>query len=484
MRKVLIVFISLIAIFLLSCEKQAKEDIYYTFNYEDAYGGELVGPLTQNVKEGESGAMVEAIPDYCYDFVSWSDGIKDNPRFDVGEKDISVYPIYEKVVFEYPLISIETKDHQKLTSKETYVSCTVSVTSNEHQEYEIDNVEAKIRGRGNSTWGMPKKPYKLKFSEKQDFLGMGSAKEFTLIANYCDKSLIRNYLAYKIGALIGVRYTTEVRFVEVVLNGEYVGLYLVCEQNEVKTNRVELDTKKDDSYFIELDSRAKEDGLELDKEYFVIDNKMYVIKHPDTEEEDFTKEKCKEIKDFFLNAYNIVKGDDYSKICEVIDVENFALSYIVYELFNNVDVGFASWYLYRDSGGKIGNGPLWDFDISCGNVDYNDDCKKYNNLYAKKANPWFNNLLKHEEFQALVKEKLELYREEISEEILVDVSECMDYRDSFNRNFEKWDIMGVYVWPNPRTIVNLTTWDDQVDYLVKWLLNSLNYMCEKYEVNK
>ena len=329
---------------------------------------------------------------------------------------------------------------------------------------------------------MPKKPYKLKFEDKINFLNMGKGKEFTLIANYCDKSLLRNYLAFKIGlGMDEAIYTTDVRIVEVVLNNEYLGLYLVCEQNEVKENRVDITTDSDDSYFLELDSRAQEDGLKKGVEYFVLDDKMYVIKYPKTDK--FTESDCKKVYDFFSNAYEIIKGNDYNKIKEVIDVDSFASTYIIYEIFNNVDVGFSSWYIYANDG-KIGCGPIWDFDISCGNVNYNDEAKKYTNLYAKSRNPWYRNLLKHEEFKLLVKEKLEKYHEMIVNTIIDEIDNCYNYEKYYQKNFEKWDIMGKYVWPNPNEIVTIKTWQGQVDYLKTWLFNSLNFVCKQYGVVK
>ena len=303
MKKVLFILIFILSFSLFACKMQEEEIKAkdYTLNYSAAPGGHLVGNTSQVVKGGESGEWVEAVSDYCYEFVEWSDGNKNSKRQDVDvKKDIDVYAIFNKVIFEYPLVVINTKNSQKITSKEEYVKCSVTVTSNEYSEYEITDEAGKIKGRGNSTWGMPKKPYKLKFDNKVDFLGLGKAKTFTLIANYCDKSLLRNYLAYKIGANMSeIHFTTSIRIVEVVLNGEYIGLYTICEQNEVKENRVELDETKSDSFFIELDGRAKESGLKEGFDYFTLGGKMYVLKFPDPEEDGFTSSDLERVKDFF-----------------------------------------------------------------------------------------------------------------------------------------------------------------------------------------
>ena len=322
----ILIFLSLSIIFLFACKEKEEEKVeVFTLKYEDSVGGVVLGENRQEVVKGEAGEKVEALASYCYEFVSWSDGVESVERQDIANSNITVYPIFKKVIFEYPLLVINTKDSVAITSKEDYVKCTVTVNSNEFSEYEIENAKAKIRGRGNSTWGMPKKPYKLKFDDKIDFLGMGKAKTFTLIANYCDKSLLRNYLAFKVAmSMSEVHYTTEIRTVELVLNGEYVGLYNVCEQNEAKENRVEIDTTKGDSFFVELDQRAKESGLKEGFDYFTIDGKMYVLKHPDPEDDGFTSDDCLKVQSFFNWAYKLVTTGTYEEICQALDVESFA----------------------------------------------------------------------------------------------------------------------------------------------------------------
>ena len=98
-----------------------------------------------------------------------------------------------------PVMVINTVDEAPILDKENYVTCSISV-SNAKAEYCFNELSAGIRGRGNTTWNMPKKPYKVKFDSKIDLFGNGAAKKWTLIANYSDPSLIRKYLAYMIGS--------------------------------------------------------------------------------------------------------------------------------------------------------------------------------------------------------------------------------------------------------------------------------------------
>ena len=96
-----------------------------------------------------------------------------------------------------------------------------------------------IRGRGNSTWTVSKKPYKIKLDKKADLFGMGKNKHWVLIANYYDNSLVRNRLTYYLGRKLGMEYTPECVPVDVIMNHEYLGSYLLCEQIRLDENRVD-----------------------------------------------------------------------------------------------------------------------------------------------------------------------------------------------------------------------------------------------------
>ena len=163
-----------------------------------------------------------------------------------------------------PTVYIETQNHQSIASKENYLKATLRYVDAEGEKY-YDALG--IRGRGNSTWGLAKKPYRIKFDKKQEFLGgkHAKAKSWTLIANYADKSLMRNALASYIGDLAGLPFTAAAQFVDLVLNGQYVGNYQISDQIEVRGKRVDIveqeDPMTDDSnitggYLLEIDGFA------------------------------------------------------------------------------------------------------------------------------------------------------------------------------------------------------------------------------------
>ncbi len=367
-----------------------------------------------------------------------------------------------------------------ITSKDDYVKCKVTV-SNTDEEFCFEDCSGKIKGRGNSTWDMPKKPYKLKFDEKVDLFGNGKAKEWTLIANYADPSLIRNHLVYALAdEFETLESTTKIFTVDLYLNGEYNGVYLVCEQNETGENRVDIDESLDyvdTGYLVELDARAYTEGVE-GEDYFNLSDGSYAIKGPDTEEDEFTSGHFNFIRSYVTDAHESLLTGNYNLVCQYLDVETFADAYVIHEIFSMVDVGFSSFYLHKDRGGKLKAGPLWDMDISVGNCDYHDTAIRTDALWARDTNFWYRELLKMPEFRELVKAKLLAfdYKGFINNEI----DEILKYEKAYEKNFDVWNILGTYVWPNSEEIASIDTWCGQVEYVRRWVNAKLVYMMIVY----
>ena len=393
------------------------------------------------------------------------------------------YPISEESFNgkTFPFIYVNVEDGAEITSKESYLNCVVKIT-NTKEEYLLDTSSAKIKGRGNSTWDMPKKPYKLKFNEKTNLFGFGKAKTYTLIANYCDKSLSRNLMAYESARVLGLSETSSTQPVNLVLNGDYRGVYLLCEQNEVGKSRVNIETdlaSVDTGYLIELDSRAVDEGVE-GTDYFVIDGLSYAIKDPEVDDDDFTPEHFNFIKNYMLDCFSAIGLSDYDTVKNLIDVDSFARCYIVHEMFNCIDVGYLSFYFHKDAGGKLAAGPVWDFDISSGNCDYAEHGNDTDYLYAKATNSWYRQLLHFEGFQELVSDYIAEYKDALLARIQEIVDYQIEYADNNKANFAVWDILKIYVWPNPNELASIKTFEGQVYYLQDWVEEKLNYMADCY----
>ena len=150
-----------------------------------------------------------------------------------------------------PSVYINTENNAAVTSKVDWLPAQIQIVSTDT----IDqiNVPTEIRGRGNSTWSMPKKPYRIKLDKKTNLMGMyARAKNWVFLANYADKTLMRNAVAFQIGRIAGLEFTPSTRFVDLVLNNNFLGNYMVTDQIEVHSERVAID-EQDSSQVAEPD---------------------------------------------------------------------------------------------------------------------------------------------------------------------------------------------------------------------------------------
>ena len=445
-----------------------------------------VGLLALRLHLVENGSVVlrdgklVAVPDVGYRFDGWSNGKREEalPLLE----NLLAKPIFVEDRLRLPSIRIETEGGKEITSKETYLTCTVSLSA--ESAFSFEGVTARIKGRGNSTFGFDKKPYKIKFDEKISLLGEDKAKEWTLIANHMDYSLMRNYLAYKVGEALGLPYTTSAEFVDVYVNGEYRGVYLLCEQIEVGRGRVDIEDSlevAETGYLLELDARAPGEGEEgVDYFYSLAGALPYAIKSPDTEDEKFTPERVAFIKSYVDAAYTALLGSDYAEVSRYLDVDTFVNGYILDELFKTTDVGFSSFYLYRDAGGKLSRGPIWDYDLAAGN-SVAAGAISPSGIYAGVANPWYARLLTFPEFRSAVGARLAEMRGTVTETLAGAFDMADSYYDCLVRNFQKWDILGQYTMEyTSKEVSEIETYEGQLAYLEDWLLDSLSYLEGEY----
>ena len=222
----------------------------------------------------------------------------------------------------------------------------------------------EIRGRGNASWNFEKKPYRLKFDEKQSPLGApASAKKWTLISNHGDKTLMRNILAFEVSRRVGQPYTPFCHPVDLIINGEYRGCYQLCDQVEAASGRVPAK----DGYLIEIDAYAWDEEVMFASKTGI----PVTIKHPD--EDDITDEQKKFIENYFNKFEAAALASNYTDVNsgyrKYLDLDSFLRNFIIGEFCANTDA-FWSVYMYKDAAdGKLYTGPTWDNDLSFDN-DY------------------------------------------------------------------------------------------------------------------
>lgn len=270
--------------------------------------------------------------------------------------DDSKYPYAD-----IPRIVIEVDGFKDIRDVHTEHDALLQVYGKDAPETGV--LKLKIRGRGNSSFKMPKYGMKLEFLEKTSLLGMDDNKDWALIANFGDKTFIRNVLAFKLSKWLHAKYTPDCRFAELYLNRKYMGLYLVTENVKVGKNRVNI-PKTDDSFLLE-----KEDSKKLDPPYIVTHSKMKIhVKHP----KELTPESEKLVVDYLNSFENYISGNDFyglNRMENWLDISDFAIFYWVQEFSKNEDGNFArSIFFTWQKGGVIHFGPVWDFDLGFGNA--------------------------------------------------------------------------------------------------------------------
>ena len=387
-----------------------------------------------------------------------------------------------------PSVSVNlglSEENFEAFKKKGKISASLSVFSKDNR---LTDAPLTIKGRGNSSWfNAPKKSYTIKFKEKQKFLGFDSNKSFALIANYFDKTLLRNITAYSLAKKFfkKMSWAPSAKTVHLFIDGVYQGLYSAVETVKIAKNRVNIpdisdfvssqDTTKFEDYgFILEVNERKDENFNFDSGKGV----PFSLKEPDGK--DLNKDICQKIKEKTQSVESKVYEGDFSEL----DLYSFADWWIVEELAKNTDSQFySSCYMYfAPADKKFHMGPVWDFDLGFGNnmVDVNTDGFQAN--AASNGANWILELRKSEEFMKIVKERwneckplIESYFSGEYEENLLNIKEDVDF------NFIRWPILGKSVWKAPNDCETRKTYDSEVEYFKTWKDNRIQWLSSKFE---
>ncbi len=316
--------------------------------------------------------------------------------------------------YTMPVITVKTDNGAGITSKEVYVGASVSV-ENVYSELSLGSVRAQIKGRGNGTWTYvdTKKPYRLKFDEKVNLLGIGqgSSRDWVLMSNPHDFTQMRNTVAFALAQKIytNVDYSSPFIYVHLYLGDRYAGIYCVCEQMEISSHKIEVNedpvNAAGSEYFIELDTYASRDGYKKGTDYFKVADKRWKIKS------DYNStERCSYVENKFKEMFEAIDIGDRELIEYYIDIDSCVDMYLLHEYAKNIDVGWSSFYMVLRTDGRLYFTAPWDFDLSSGN-DKRIDGGIPEGLHAgtyttnDHTNPIFERLMKLDFFEKLVKER-------------------------------------------------------------------------------
>lgn len=392
---------------------------------------------------------------------------------------------------------------------ECYGDVTINVPEGYQSEYTKEKCQTAtypldyIRGRGNSTWSAQKKPYKFKLEVKQDLLGMGANKHWVLLANYYDVSMLRNKMTYWLGDAIGMEFTPQCEFVNVVMNQEYLGSYYLCEQVRVGKSRVNIDDlEKDEAAKNAVDEKTISGGYLLamspygDESGQVIETERggrYLIESPSFD--GYKNEaQLKYITNYMQNTENAIYGSGFKdengvSYKDYMDMDAAVDYYWIQEISKNGDAFCStSTYLYKKRDGKLYWGPLWDFDfVAWGATEYSQNqCEGF----TQNRNTWFKRLFNDPEFYQKVVERWPAIKEQLLEACR-DGGQIDKYsKKQYNSQKYNYGIWGKYSdhgedwwWVNALEEQNdrEITYDSEVERLKQWVAERVKWIDEHLE---
>lgn len=445
------------------------------------------------------------------------------------EEEARLKDVYKKYTpnlsEKLPSVSVRTseKDQSYFSHKKTdvddewnYVDCTVSVT-NCDDDYKKDRLEAQIKVRGNYTTVFEKKPFRIKFKKKTNLLGLNDGNEFknwVLLAEYKDASFLRNatslFLAKKILGTDGY-YSSDYTYVSLYINGNYEGVYGLCEQQQTNKNRVDVYEPENDyggtdiGYFFEMDGYYyKEDPLErFSMQYYgkfsgetngiTIKSNVY-----SEAQRDFLKDYLQKVyKIMYVAAIEdrfIELSDDktslvtskstnpYEVISQVVDLQSLVDMYLLEEIACDADEGWSSFFMsvdFSDGGdGKLKFIAPWDYDSAYGY--HVNGLKTPDGAFNEKSkNPWIRVLSEEDWFMDTVRQKWALLKHfGVQKEAIEYIENVTNYYEKdFEKNYSVWKTLGSDCNGELiNKVKSFTTQRDAANFLKDWLEKRFNHL--------
>ena len=387
--------------------------------------------------------------------------------------DVKKYNLRLDNFTKLPIIIIDTENDADITSKEEYINGELTFIGKDYNDPYYKK-EIKIRGRGNYSWSLPKKPFQLKFDKKNSFFDLAEDKKWIFLANYTDKTMLRTAIAFELGYLSNSMWTPKYDFSEVFLNNQYIGTYQITEKVEEDDHRVNIGKN---GYLIEIEQLEK---TKADDILFNTQRLWFTIKSPELNE---NSDEYNYIKNYVRKVENVLYGssfnDEKNGYRTLIDIDSFIDWYLINEISKNNDAAFySSCYMTLVPGEKLKMGPIWDFDISFGNTRQNDN-ENPRGFWIKNS-IWFEMMFKDEYFIKKVKERF-LYFYENKDRILSTSNELSKKINNSRLENEKiWKTLGKYVYPN--YVYKFETFKEEEDYLIRWI--EIRFEWLKSEIEK
>lgn len=372
-----------------------------------------------------------------------------------------------------PRIIIETERKRKIRDVQTEIPAKLQIWGAHKPESAV--LDLTIRGRGNTSWKeMPKKSYKIEFTEKQNLLGMPKNRDWALVANHADKTLLKNFLMYRLYAKLGAFYSPRCEFVELYLNGEYLGIYLLTETVKIGKNRVDIPEWM--SYIIEVDGHIRKDEQSVFSDILKDDGVTFRVHSPKNATDDQLLMVENYIHSFEYFLKNIIENKD-NNVEQWIDLEEYVRYYWVQEFAKNSDAAFfTSVYFSWTNGQTIRMGPVWDFDLSFGG--HPNEINDFSKGWCIRLAYWNKYLFKDSLLSMSIKKYWFENRNTFNEVFGMIDSSAQMLNAAAKNNFRKWNILSSTELRFHRKPYN--SYQDAVEDLKKWIREHMDWIDEQY----
>lgn len=399
---------------------------------------------------------------------------------------------------ELPKLYINAEASFDEIGKTEWVDASFSLTlgTKEFKSGEYEG-SGQVKGRGNTSWGYPKKPYSIKLDSKASLLDIPKTKKYAIIPSYTDGTLIRNFITYKVfQGLEGIGYVPKCELVDVYLNGEYNGIYILVERIAIEKSKIDIDEADADNltggYLIEKDVTGKVDfnsDLWFDCPYWANQTQDYfVMKGPEPNDPQLVNAMLDYLTGFMQNVHDCIIGENGEDYTRYVDVSSWVDFIIVQEISKNIDGNFkTSCYMYKekDDDHLYMTAP-WDFDFAYGRVSWNnqsaehndvDDCPDANTpegfMCVNSSNPWMDKLYDTKpEFRRALMERYTQYRHTLIDELFAMIEEQAAYLSIVQEpNYQLWNKpFNVAVTNLKNWLTNRIAWLDE-----QWLIEEPSY---------
>lgn len=366
---------------------------------------------------------------------------------------------------EIPTLYIDTHPFvEEIVSKVNYVDAAFRYVPYGDGTDTLET-SVSIRGRGNTSWFHPKKPYRLKFEKKQSLAGLPKAKSFVLISNYIDNTLMRNAVAYKIAELVGLPFSNTAVPVNLVFNGKERGSYVLTNKVGINAGSVDIDEKE--GVLWEIDTNFDEDYRFTSSAYGL----PCMVKDPDFKEiTGDDGEEAERLWQFWRGdleeALSLVQAGRWQ---EAFDADMLVRYILVNDLVQNAELSHPkSVYLYKEKPGALYKfGPVWDFDWAMG---YTRDISRPMLSNGYKGTNLFRKLVTNVDFRSRFSEAFEDFCEN-------SLPQLMDFIDSYAASIRDSAVRDSMLWPLDHyeeglevRVRHANDFEENVEWLKSWIL--------------